>query len=246
MNIRHDIASSSSTIRIVDFGLRAYMLTIYNYMALALAVTGAVAFFSAQSALFLNAMYVIQDGTIISVRAFAWIVTFAPLGLVVYLSFGLSHISLLAAQIIYWVYALLVGLSLSVIFLMFTGGSIAQVFFITASIFGVMSVVGYSTKRDLTSFASFLMMALVGLIIASVVQLFLRSSGMQFVLSILGVLIFISLTAYDTQKLKAMYYQSTGEGKWSGKLAIMGALTLYLDFINIFLNLLNLFGERKR
>lgn len=229
-----------------DAGLRAYLVRIYNYMALALAMTGAIAFFSAQSEAFLNAMYVIQDGNVTGMRGLAWIVMLAPLGLVMYLSFGLRSMSLAAAQISYWLYSAITGLSLSVIFLTFTGESIARVFFITAATFGGMSLYGYTTRRDLTGFGSFLIMGLWGLIIAMLVNLFLKSSGMQFALSVIGVLAFIGLTAYDTQKLKRLYEEYPAAGEESGKLAIMGALTLYLDFINIFLNLLNLFGERRR
>jgi FtsH-binding integral membrane protein len=229
-----------------DAGLRAYMLKIYNYMAMALVMTGAIAFFSAQSEAFLNAMYTIQDVTIVGTKPLAWVVMLAPLGLVIFLSFSLQRMSLAAVQICYWLYAALVGLSLSVIFLTFTGESIARVFFITAGTFGGMSLYGYSTRRNLAPLGWFLIMGLIGLIIASLVNLFLHSSGLQFALSIIGVLIFVGLTAYDTQKLKALYYQSAADSEWAGKLVIMGALTLYLDFINIFLNLLNLFGERKR
>lgn len=231
---------------VYDVGLRAYLVKIYNYMALALVMTGAIAFFSAQSEAFLNAMYVIQDGNITGMRVLAWVVMFAPLGLVIYLSFGLQRMSLGAAQLSYWIYSAIMGLSLSVIFLTFTGESITRVFFITAATFGGMSIYGYTTKRDLTGFGSLLIMGLWGLIIAMLVNLFLKSSGLQFALSVIGVLIFVGLTAYDTQKLKSLYAQSSDSGEGAGKLAIMGALTLYLDFLNIFLNLLNLFGERRR
>ncbi len=229
-----------------DAGLRAYMLKIYNYMALALAVTGVVAFFSAQSEEFLNAMYAMEGGNIVGMKPLAWIVMIAPLGLVIYLSFILQRMSLAAAQISYWLYSTIMGLSLSVIFLTFTGESIARVFFITAGTFGGMSIYGYTARRDLTRFGSFLMMGLWGLIIAMFVNLFLRSSGMQFALSIIGVLLFVGLAAYDTQKLKRIYYEFPGTSEMMGKIAIMGALTLYLDFINIFMNLLNLFGKKKR
>jgi FtsH-binding integral membrane protein len=170
----------------------------------------------------------------------------APLGIVIYLSFALRSMSLMAAQISYWLYAAIMGISLSVIFLTFTGESIARIFFITAGTFGGMSIYGYTTRRDLTGFGSFLIMGLWGLIIASLVNLFLQSSGLQFALSVIGVLVFVGLTAYDTQKLKALYTQVSIDAEQQGKVAIMGALTLYLDFINLFLNLLHLFGERRR
>jgi FtsH-binding integral membrane protein len=226
-----------------DGGLRAYMLKIYNYMAMALVMTGVIAFFSAQSEAFLNAMYAVQDGNIVGMKPLAWLVMIAPLGFVIFLSFGLQRMSLATAQIGYWLYAAIMGLSLSVIFLSFTGESIARVFFITAGTFGGMSLYGYTTKRDLTPVGWFLVMGLIGLIVASLVNLFMQSSGMQFALSVIGVLIFVGLTAYDTQKLKALYYQSSADGEWAAK---MGALTLYLDFINIFLNLLSLFGKRRK
>jgi FtsH-binding integral membrane protein len=230
----------------VDDGLRAYLIKVYNYMALALVVTGAIAFFSSQSEAFLNAMYVMQGGNVIGMKPLAWIILFTPLALVIFLSFSMATMSLALVQFSYWLYATLVGMSFSILFLTFTGESIARVFFITAATFGGISLYGYTTKRDLTGLGSFLMMGLIGLIIASLVNLFLRSSGMQFVLSIVGVLIFIGLTAYDTQKLKVLYYQAVEGGELEGKLIVFAALTLYLDFINVFLNLLNLFGKRRR
>lgn len=229
-----------------DAGLRAYMLKIYNYMAGGLALTGIIALFSAQSEAVLSAMYMIENGAITGMKPLAWIVMFAPLALVMFLSFGLRSMSLFAAQASYWGYAALMGLSLSTIFLTFTGESIARVFFITAATFGGMSLYGYTTKRDLTGLGSFLMMGLWGLIIASLVNLFLKSTGLQFAVSVIGVLVFVGLTAFDTQKLKSLYYQLEGEGEWTGKIVIMGALTLYLDFINLFLQLLHLFGDRRR
>lgn len=229
-----------------DAGLRAYMLKIYNYMASGLILTGIVALFAAQSEAVLSAMYEIQGNAIVGIKPLAWIVMFAPLGLVMFLSFGLRNMSLVAAQISYWLYAAVMGLSLSTIFLTFTGESITRVFFITAGTFGGMSLYGYTTKRDLTGVGSFLMMGLIGLIIASLANLFLKSSGLQFALSVIGVLVFVGLTAYDTQKLKNLYYQLSEGGEWAGKMVVMGALTLYLDFINIFMQLLYLFGDRRR
>lgn len=206
-----------------DAGLRAYMLKIYNYMASGLLLTGIIALFSAQSEAVLSAMYTIEGNAITGMKPLAWIVMFAPLGLVMYLSFALRSMSLMAAQISYWLYAALMGLSLSTIFLTFTGESITRVFFITAATFGGMSLYGYTTKRDLTGLGSFMMMGLWGIIIASLVNLFLKSSGLQFAISIIGVLVFVGLTAFDTQKLKSLYYQLSGEGEWTGKIVIMGA-----------------------
>ncbi len=227
-------------------GLRRYMLGIYNYMATALVMTGAIAYFSAQSEAFLNMMYLMDNGAIQGVRAPAFIVMFAPLVLVIMMGFGLERMSLFAVQASYWLYAALMGMSLSVIFLTFSGESIARVFLITAATFGGMSLYGYTTNRDLTAMGSFLIMGLMGLVVASLVNLFLQSSGFQFILSVLGVLIFVGLTAYDTQKLRTLYGYLSLQGEAQDKLAIMGALTLYLDCINLFLNLLNLFGERRR
>ena len=174
----------------------------------------------------------------------AWIVMLAPLGVVFYMSFGIAKMSASKAQTVFWIFASLMGLSLSSIFLAYTATSITRVFFITAGTFGAMSIYGYTTKRDLTKFGSFLMMGLIGIIIASLVNIFMKSSMMYFIISILGVLIFVGLTAYDTQKIKNMYAASD-TGELMGKKAVMGALTLYLDFINLFIMLLRLFGQRR-
>ena len=168
----------------------------------------------------------------------------APLGIIFYMSFGIRKMSAAKAQTVFWVFASLMGLSLSWILLIYTGVSVARVFFITSATFGAMSIYGYTTKRDLTKMGSFLMMGLIGIIIASVVNIFMKSTMMYFVISILGVLIFVGLTAYDTQKIKNMYLASDS-GEVIGKKAVMGALTLYLDFINLFIMLLRLFGQRR-
>jgi FtsH-binding integral membrane protein len=173
-----------------------------------------------------------------------WVIMLAPLAVVFYMSFGIAKMSAAKAQTTFWVFAALMGASLSSIFLMYTGASITRVFFITAGTFGAMSIYGYTTKRDLTKLGSFLMMGLFGIIIASVVNIFMKSTMMYFVISILGVLIFVGLTAYDTQKIKNMYMASDS-GELMGKKAVMGALTLYLDFINLFIMLLRLFGQRR-
>jgi FtsH-binding integral membrane protein len=173
-----------------------------------------------------------------------WVVALAPLGIVMYMSFGIRNMSASRAQTMFWIFAFLMGLSLSTIFITYTGASIARVFFITASTFGAMSIYGYTTKRDLTGFGSFLFMGLIGIIIASIVNIFMQSPALYYGISILGVLIFVGLTAYDTQKIKNMYmvYDSA---EVAAKKAIMGALTLYLDFINLFIMLLRLFGQRR-
>lgn len=229
----------------VDAGLRAYMLRIYNYMASALAVTGIVALFTATSPTLLAMFYNVQGGQVIGLNGLGWLVMFAPIGLVMWLGMGLERMSVTTAQAIYWSYAVLIGLSLSTIFLAFTGESIARAFFITAGTFGAMSLYGYTTKRDLTGMGSFLIMGLIGLLIASVVNIFLQSSGLMFATSVMGVLIFVGLTAWDTQRLKVMYYHIGGGAEMVAKASILGALNLYMDFINIFIYLLRFIGDRR-
>ena len=218
----------------VDEGLRAYMLKIYNYMGLALGVTGAVALFVASSETMIQTIY----GTPLQ-----WVVMLAPLAFVMVLSFGINRLSTGAAQVLFWAFAAVMGMSISWIFLAYTGTSIARTFFISASVFGAMSLYGYTTKRSLAGWGSFLFMGVIGLIIAMVVNMFMASTAMQFAISVIGVLIFTALTAYDTQKLKLMYVQGDGTAT-AEKKAIMGALTLYLDFINLFMFMLRLFGNR--
>jgi FtsH-binding integral membrane protein len=210
------------------------MLRVYNYMAIGLLITGFVAFFAAASGIYLA----------IAQSPLIWVVMFAPLGMVFYLSARISRMSVSAAQLSFWVFSGLMGLSLSYIFLAYTGNSIARVFLVTSGAFGALSIFGYTTKKDLTAWGSFLFMGLVGIILASIVNMFIGSSGMQFIISVLGVLIFAGFTAYDTQKIKEMYYQGDSS-ETSGRKAIMGALRLYLDFINLFILLLQLFGSRR-
>jgi len=173
-----------------------------------------------------------------------WVIAFAPLGIVMWMSFGLAKMSASKAQTLFWVFAALMGASLSSIFMVYVGASIARVFFITAGTFAAMSLYGYTTKSDLSKLGSFLMMGLIGIIIASIVNIFIKSTQMEFIISILGVLIFVGLTAYDTQKIKDMYYDG-GDSEVMAKKSIMGALTLYLDFINLFIMLLRVFGQRR-
>ena len=247
-NRQTQAAKSSFSVAIIDQGLRAYMLKVYNYMASGVLLTGFVA-------LFLFKMSVVSGpgGEILGLTNLGnslynsplmWVVMLAPLGVVFYMSFGIAKMSVSKAQTVFWIFAALMGASLSSIFLIYTGASITRVFFITAGTFGAMSIYGYTTKRDLTKLGSFLMMGLIGIIIASLVNIFLKSSMMYFVISIIGVLIFVGLTAYDTQKIKNMY-SANETVEISGKKAIMGALTLYLDFINLFIMLLRLFGQRR-
>ncbi len=219
----------------IDEGLRAYMLRIYNYMSLGIGLTGLVAYFTAQTPALMQLIY----GT-----PLMWVVFLAPLGVVFFLSARINAISASAAQLTFWVFAGLIGLSIASIFVIYTGTSIARVFFITAGMFGAMSLYGYTTKRDLTGWGSFLFMGLIGIIIAMVVNIFLASAALQFAVSVLGVLIFTGLTAYDTQTIKEMYFEGD-DSETASKKAIMGALRLYLDFINLFLMLLRLLGNRN-
>jgi FtsH-binding integral membrane protein len=227
-----------------DMWLRAYMLSVYNYMASALALTGIFAYIAANYPPLTNALYDLQ-GVHPGLTGLGWLVVIAPLIFVLVMSFGLNSLSLPALQGTFWAYSAVMGLSLSSLFFVYTGASIVRVFFITAIVFGSMSILGYSTKKDLTGMGHFMIMGLWGIILASLVNMFLQSSGLQFVVSIIAVVVFTGLTAYDTQKIKAFYYQTAGDVTAAGKSAIMGALTLYLDFINLFIQLLRFFGERR-
>jgi FtsH-binding integral membrane protein len=223
----------------IDEGLRSYMLSVYNYMGIGLVVTGLVAYFFNQWATASEANFNLIYGS-----PLAWVIMLAPLGFVLVLSFGINKMSTGAAQLTFWAFATVMGLSLSSIFAVYTDASIAKVFFITAATFGAMSLYGYTTKRDLTSMGTFLFMGLIGLVIAMVVNIFLQSSALEFAISAIGVLIFVGLTAYDTQKIKSLYFELAGTS-FLGKAAIMGALNLYLDFINMFLFLLRFLGNRE-
>jgi hypothetical protein len=217
-----------------DEGLRKYMLSIYNYMASAVLLTGIVALVSASTGITLA----------LAGSPLIWVVMLAPLGFVLAMSFGLHKMSQGTLNLLFWAYAIVMGLSLSTIFLVYTGESIAVTFFATAGAFAGLSLYGYTTKKDLSGFGSFLIMGVIGLIIASLVNLFLQSSAFSFVISGLGVLIFAGLTAYDTQRLKVQYDQLRGT-EFMGKAVIMGALSLYLDFINMFMFLLQFLGNRE-
>ena len=240
-------AAQQSTV-VMDEGLRAYMLKVYNYMASGVLLTGIIAFITFKLSAVTNTSGDIVEltsfGNTIFFSGWKWLVMLAPLGVVFYMSFGINKMSASKAQSTFWVFAVLMGLSLSWILMIYTNTSIARVFFITSATFGAMSIYGYTTKRDLTKLGSFLFMGLIGIIIASLVNIFLKSTMMYFVISILGVLIFVGLTAYDTQKIKNMY-SASDSGEVIGKKAVMGALTLYLDFINLFIMLLRLFGQRR-
>ena len=226
----------------VDQGLRSYMLRVYNYMSVGLVLTAVAAYATFHMAVVNGALT--PFGETIFMGPAKWLIILAPLALVFFMSFRLHTLSLPAAQATFWIYAALVGVSFGSLGLIYTGASIARVFLITAVTFGSMSLYGYTTKRDLTGMGSFLFMGLIGLIVASLVNIFFQSSAMSFALSVISVLIFTGFTAYDTQAIKETYYESDGSTVMGHK-AIMGALRLYLDFINLFLSLLRLFGNRN-
>ena len=237
--------AAQHTTVVMDEGLRAYMLKVYNYMGSGILLTGVISIIFFQlSVQSVNPLELTTLGYKMYFSPLRWIIALSPLAVVIYMSFGINKMSSSKAQTVFWIFAALMGLSLSWILLVYTGASVARVFFITSATFGAMSIYGYTTKRDLTKLGSFLMMGLIGIIIASVVNIFMKSTMMYFVISILGVLIFVGLTAYDTQKIKNMYVASD-TGELIGKKAVMGALTLYLDFINLFIMLLRLFGQRR-
>src|SRR5690606_18181371 len=218
-----------------DEGLRRHMLRVYNYIGLGLVVTGIVAFIVGTT----PALYVPIFSTPLK-----WVAILAPLAFVMFFSFRIQSMTAAGAQGLYWAFCAVMGVSLASIFLVFTGTSIARTFFIAASMFGAMSLYGYTTKRDLSKFGSFLIMGLIGVVIASVVNLFLASSALQFAVSVIGILVFIGLTAWDTQRIKEEYAENAG-AEANQKLAVMGAFSLYLNFVNIFQLLLNFTGERE-
>jgi uncharacterized protein len=227
----------------VDQGLRSYMLRVYNYMAAGLGITGVAAYATYHAAVD-AAGGLTAFGSAIFLSPLKWVVILAPLALVFFLSFRIHKMSVAAAQTTFWVYAALVGLSFASLGLIYTAGSITQVFLITAGAFGALSLYGYTTKRDLAGFGSFLTMGLFGLILAMLVNLWFQNSMFDLVISAIGVLVFTGLTAWDTQQIKEMYYEADDVAVM-GRKAIMGALRLYLDFINLFLMLLRLFGNRE-
>ncbi len=219
-----------------DEGLRQHMLRVYNIMGLGLVLTGAVAMITASTPLLYNAIF----GTPLQ-----WVVTFAPLAFVFFIAFKVDSMSAAKVQTLFWAFATVMGLSSAWIFQVYTGDSIARVFFITAALFGSMSFYGYTTKRDLSGFGSFLIMGLFGVIIASLVNFFLESSALHFAVSIIGVLVFTGLTAFETQRMKTLYDEGAGSESMT-KLAVMGAFSLYLSFINLFMLLLQFFGAQQQ
>jgi FtsH-binding integral membrane protein len=227
-------ASAGTQADVRDAGLRKYMLSVYNTMASGVLLTGIVALLFAQSGL---AAQVLST-------PLRWLIMLAPLGFVMVLSFGINRLSTTAAQGVYWAFTVVMGLSLSSIFLVYTGQSIATTFFATAAAFAGLSLYGYTTKRDLSAFGTFLIMGVVGLLVAMVINIFVQSTALQMAISFIGVLLFAGLTAYDTQKIKSVYFYVAGSDM-VGKSVIMGALTLYLDFINMFTFLLQFMGDRR-
>lgn len=218
-----------------DEGLRQHMLRVYNYMAIGLVITGLVAFVVGTT----PALYVPIFSTPLK-----WVVMLAPLAFVFFFSFRLQTMSAASAQTAFWAFSAVMGLSLASVFLVFTGASIARTFFIAATMFGATSLYGYTTRRDLSKFGSFLMMGLIGIVIASIVNIFLGSSALQFAVSVIGVIVFTGLTAWDTQNIKEQYAENAGQES-NQKLAVFGALSLYLNFVNIFQLLLSLTGQQE-
>jgi FtsH-binding integral membrane protein len=227
------LAQAGVGVEQIDAGLRSHMLSVYNYMGLALALTGLTAF------VFAPVYYSYVMGTPLT-----WVLMLAPFAFILVLGVKARSMSASAVQLTFWAFAIAMGLSLSSIFLAFTGTSIARVFFITAGTFGAMSLYGYTTQRDLSKFGSFLFMGLIGIVIAMVVNIFIASSALHFAISVIGVLVFTGLTAWDTQRIKEEYY-ALDSAEVQTKGAVLGALNLYLNFINLFIMLLNLFGNRE-
>jgi FtsH-binding integral membrane protein len=227
------IFRNGTTVSAIDEGLRTFMLRVYNYMALGIGISGLMAYFVASTPAL---AHVVKD--------FHLLFMLAPLGIVLFLGARIDKMEASTTQTLFWVYAALMGISLSVVLAMFKLESVARIFFITASVFGSMSLYGYTTKKDLTSMGSFMIMGLWGVILASVVNMFMHSGALQLLLSIVSVIIFTGLTAYDTQKIKEIY-ASNDDSEIASKKAVFGALTLYLDFINIFMSLLHIFGDRR-
>ena len=235
INPRYGTGSAANTQVLFDEGLRQHMLRVYNYMALGLVITGIVAFIVGST----PAPYVPIFQTPLK-----WVVMLAPLAFVFFFSFRIQSMSSSTAQMTFWAFCAVMGLSLASVFLVFTKTSIAQTFFITAAMFGAISLYGYTTKRDLSKMGSFLMMGLFGIIIAGIVNIFLGSSALQFAISVIGIVVFVGLTAYDTQSIKEQYSENYDQES-NQKLAVFGALSLYLNFVNIFQLLLNFTGERE-
>ena len=223
-----------------DAGLRSYMLSVYNYMASGVLLTGIIALLFAPYA---RDVLINANGT--GMSGLGWIVTLAPLGFVMAMSFGLNRMQTSTLQLLFWAFAAVMGLSMSTLFVVYTGMSIAQTFFAVSAGFAGLSLWGYTTKKDLSGWGTFLIMGVVGLLVAMVINMFLQSPAMNLAISAIGVLLFAGLTAYDTQKIKSTYFAVAGHGEAMAKTAVIGALNLYLDFINMFLFLLRFMGDRR-
>jgi len=241
-NIRLGATATESAA--IDAGLRSYMLRVYNYMTVGTAITGLTAWLVANTAL-INLFYTTTPEGFLTPSLLGWVAVISPLIFILAMSFGINRMKTSTIQLLFWAVTIVFGVSLSNILLTFTGTSVARVFFITAGLFGAMSLYGYTTKRDLTKLGSFLFMGLIGIIIASVVNMFIGSTMMQLVISVIGVLVFTGLTAYDTQKIKNTYDAVSHSGELMTKTAVMGALNLYLDFLNLFIMLMHLLGNRE-
>ena len=235
-------AGSTTRTADIDIGLRAHMNKVYGLMAVAMAVTGLVAYAFGSSPALLSILMDVNTG---QMNALGWIVMFAPLGMVLFMGAAVSRLSQAGAQLFFYVFAALMGMSMSWIFMVYTDASIAKTFLVTSISFASLSLYGYTTKKDISAWGSFLIMGVFGLIIAMIVNMFLQSAALDFAVSALGVLIFAGLTAYDTQKIKTMYLEAAQAGAETGKQAIFGALRLYLDFINLFMFLLRFMGSRE-
>jgi uncharacterized protein len=227
-----------------DVGLRSYMLSVYNYMASGVLLTGIVAMVFANSSL-INLIATVNGAGQVQPTGLFYIALFAPLAIVFALSFGINRISASTAQALFWVYAALIGVQMSSLFLVYTGVSIAQTFFAVAAGFLGLSLYGYTTKRDLSGWGSFLIMGVVGLFVAMLINMFMHSATFDLAISAIGVFLFAGLTAYDTQKIKSVYFAVAGNGEAMAKSAVIGALNLYLDFLNMFLFLLRFMGNRR-
>jgi uncharacterized protein len=227
-----------------DAGLRAHMLRVYNYMASGLALSGVVAYGLFASPTLAALFFQVEGGIVVGLNTLGWVAILAPLGLLMLVSFRAASMSVGAVQAVYWAVTALMGVSLSLLLFRYTGASVARTFFITAAAFGALSLYGYTTKRDLSAFGKFLFMGLIGLILASLVNMFWPSGTMSFVISVAGVLIFSGLIAYDTQRIKDQYAEAWGSDT-AEKVAIFGALSLYLDFVNLFQFLMMFLGQRR-
>lgn len=243
---RQPAVTGESQSTAIDAGLRSYMLKVYNYMASGVLLTAIIAYFAGTSDAFLQAVLKFDGGQAVGVAPVGYLVMFAPLAMAFFMMFKLRTMSTETLQITFWAYAVLMGLSLFSIFLIYTQTSILRVLFVTAGTFGLLSMYGYATKRDLTSWGTFLIVGMWAMLIVSLVNMFLlKSSGLSLAMSYIGVLLALGMTAYDTQKIKEVYYQVGRSTDAIKRASIMGALQLYMDFVYLFINLMRIMGERR-